>query len=126
MSQVVTDTGGNYDIIIDDGGHAYSQQKATFEVLWSQLSPGGLYYIEDLQVSSSKDGMIREMLGWADQIANCRSEACVNMAHYIKYPITWITWPSSAPPDMISVHCQAEICVMKKSYAKPTTFSPRA
>ena len=126
MSQVVTDTGGNYDIIIDDGGHEYRQQKPTFEVLWSQLSPGGLYYIEDLQVSSSKDGMIREILGWADQIANCKSEACVNMVHHIKDPITWITWPSSAPPDMIAVHCQAEICVMKKSYRKPTTVQPRA
>ena len=124
MSEVVKESGGNFDIIIDDGGHFYNQQKATFEVLWAQLSPGGIYYIEDLQVSSSKDGMIREMLGWADQIANCKSEACANMVHYSKNPISWIQWPSVVPPDMISVHCQAEICVMKKKYPKNPPVQP--
>lgn len=123
MSDVVKESGGKFDIIIDDGGHLYNQQKATFEVLWETLSPGGLYYMEDLQVSSSKDGMVREMLGWADQIATCKSDACANSAHYKNAPITWTNWPSVVPPDMISVHCQAEICVMKKQYAKAATVA---
>lgn len=123
MAEVVKESGGKFDIIIDDGGHLYHQQKATFEVLWETLSPGGIYYMEDLQVSSSKDGMVREMLGWADQIATCTSNACANMVHYKGNAITWTKWPSVVPPDMISVHCQAEICVMKKQYAKAATVA---
>lgn len=42
---------GNYDVIIDDGGHTMKQQITSFEVLWSKLNKGGLYVIEDLHTS---------------------------------------------------------------------------
>lgn len=118
MNEVVQKSGGKFDIIIDDGGHLYHQQKASFEVLWAELAPGGLYFIEDLQVSSSKDGMVREVLGWADQLATCRHPLCKYEQYFKDDPIAWVKWPTQAPPDMISVHCQSEICVMRKKYTQ--------
>ena len=44
-------TGGNFDVIIDDGSHHNKHNKATFEGLWPALRPGGLYFLEDLQVA---------------------------------------------------------------------------
>lgn len=118
MKDVVHKSGGKFDIIIDDGGHLYYQQKATFEVLWEELAPGGLYFMEDLQVSSSESGMTREILGWADQLASCRQAFCGSMGNKWKTEPTWVKWPTHAPKDMISVHCQTEICVMRKMYPK--------
>lgn len=36
-------SGGNFDAIIDDGGHSNSQIRSTFAALWPALKPGGLY-----------------------------------------------------------------------------------
>ena len=41
-------SGGQFDIVIDDGGHHNCQIKASFDKLWPQLVPGGLYFIEDI------------------------------------------------------------------------------
>jgi hypothetical protein len=37
-----------YDIIIDDGSHMQSHQQNALETLWSNLSKGGVYIIEDI------------------------------------------------------------------------------
>lgn len=36
------------DIVIDDGGHTYAQQKTTLECLLPHMSPGGVYICEDV------------------------------------------------------------------------------
>lgn len=43
--------GRSFDIIIDDGSHIISHQLITFGTLFSRLSVGGLYIIEDLHTS---------------------------------------------------------------------------
>lgn len=63
LRTVIEKTGGNFDVIIDDGGHGWWHQRPSFEVLWYQVMPGGVYIIEDLQISTSKEGMIRDILG---------------------------------------------------------------
>jgi cephalosporin hydroxylase len=42
---------GNFDVIIDDGGHTMIQQKTSLEVLWEHLNPSGIYVLEDLETS---------------------------------------------------------------------------
>ena len=42
---------GNFDIIIDDGGHTMKQQIMSFEVLWKHINSGGVYVLEDLVTS---------------------------------------------------------------------------
>jgi len=50
-------TGGHFDVIVDDGGHHYEQQTASYEVLFGELlNPGGLYVIEDIETSYWKTG----------------------------------------------------------------------
>ena len=44
---VATEFNGPPDLIIDDASHLYSETKASFETLFPQLRPGGLYIIED-------------------------------------------------------------------------------
>ncbi len=36
------------DIVIDDGGHQFHQQVATFEAIFPHIRPGGVYVCEDL------------------------------------------------------------------------------
>jgi hypothetical protein len=44
-------TGGEFDIIIDDGGHTMSQQIISFKQLFPAVRSGGVYVIEDLHTS---------------------------------------------------------------------------
>ncbi len=51
LLQVVEASGGQFDVIIDDGGHYVDQQFTSFEVLFPTLRSGGIYVIEDLETS---------------------------------------------------------------------------
>ncbi len=42
---------GRPTIIIDDGSHVASHQQASFDALWPELEPGGLYIIEDMHTA---------------------------------------------------------------------------
>ena len=39
------------DIVIDDGSHHAEHQRTSFEALWPYVTPGGLYFIEDIRCS---------------------------------------------------------------------------
>ncbi|RDW84650.1 hypothetical protein BP6252_02240 [Coleophoma cylindrospora] len=51
LKQFLQHTGGQFDIIIDDGGHTMAQQRTSLNILWDALRPGGTYFIEDLGTS---------------------------------------------------------------------------
>ena len=38
---------GEFDIVLDDGGHTMSQQVVSFEELYNSVRPGGVYLVED-------------------------------------------------------------------------------
>lgn len=42
---------GHFEVILDDGGHSWKQQIISFETLFPLLTPGGLYFIEDMHTS---------------------------------------------------------------------------
>ena len=51
LSRWINESGGNFDVIIDDGGHRNVQIWNSFNILFVEaLSRGGFYLIEDLQV----------------------------------------------------------------------------
>jgi hypothetical protein len=51
LQRFVQLSGGNFDIILDDGGHTMQQQITSFTVLFPHVKSGGMYIIEDLHTS---------------------------------------------------------------------------
>ena len=51
MQALAKNIGGNFDIIIDDGGHTMVQQINSFKALFPSIKSGGVYVIEDLHTS---------------------------------------------------------------------------
>jgi hypothetical protein len=57
-NDLIEKTGGEFDIIIDDGGHHFEQQSLSYEILFSKaLKPGGYYVIEDIETSFWQKGV---------------------------------------------------------------------
>jgi hypothetical protein len=54
LQSFIDANGGEFDIIIDDGGHYMKQQQVSFGFLFPFVKPGGLYIIEDLHTSLPK------------------------------------------------------------------------
>lgn len=51
LEAFVQKVGGDFDIIIDDGGHTMQQQITSFKSLFPHVKSGGVYVIEDLHTS---------------------------------------------------------------------------
>jgi len=51
LKKFLQNVGGDFDVIIDDGGHTMDQQLITFKELFPYLKDGGIYVIEDLHTS---------------------------------------------------------------------------
>lgn len=51
LLKFVNTVGGEFDIILDDGGHTMVQQITSFKTLFPFVKKGGLYVIEDLGTS---------------------------------------------------------------------------
>lgn len=51
LEEFIAISGGEFDLIIDDGGHTMSQQMTSLKTLWRAVKPGGIFFIEDLHTS---------------------------------------------------------------------------
>lgn len=51
LKRWVQESGGKFDVIIDDGGHRNNQLLNSFEALWPELNADGNYFLEDLEVA---------------------------------------------------------------------------
>lgn len=48
LARLVAETGGQFDVVIDDASHASPHQQTALAHLFAEVVPGGLYMIEDL------------------------------------------------------------------------------
>jgi hypothetical protein len=51
LEKLVSHTGNDIDVIIDDGSHIPEHQLFSFNKLFSHVKPGGVYIIEDIETS---------------------------------------------------------------------------
>ena len=51
LGRFIETHGGDFDIVIDDGGHSMEQQQVSFGYLFPFVRPGGYYVIEDIHTS---------------------------------------------------------------------------
>lgn len=51
LSAFINASGGDFDVILDDGGHAMDHQQVSLGYLFSQVKPGGMFIIEDVHTS---------------------------------------------------------------------------
>lgn len=122
LDRWLAESGGDFDAVIDDGGHRNSLINASFYALWPALKPGGVYFIEDLSVGRAKgfddaDFVMADVMGvWIDQllITERLDER------------TWGPQPTYAategrrrrfplPDDVAFVHCGPNVCALGKS-----------
>lgn len=55
LNNLIKDVGGDFDLIIDDGGHVPTHQQITLGYLFKFLKNKGIYIVEDLHTSFMKD-----------------------------------------------------------------------
>lgn len=83
--QRVINSAGDFDIIIDDGGHMMGQQQISLGYMFKHLKSGGLYFIEDLHTSFWPHNGFRDLYGQPLDINADRSNTTVNVIeNYIK------------------------------------------
>lgn len=58
LVEFIEKNGGEFDLIIDDGGHTMKQQQISFGVLFRHLKSGGVYILEDLHTSRQKQFLL--------------------------------------------------------------------
>ena len=51
LQSFIRASGGQFDVIIDDGGHTMNQQQISLGYLFKHVKPGGYYIVEDVHTS---------------------------------------------------------------------------
>lgn len=51
LRKFTEETGGDFDVVIDDGGHLMNQQMTSFRALFPAVKSGGFYIVEDILTS---------------------------------------------------------------------------
>lgn len=76
---------GDFDIIVDDGGHRMTQQIVTFEELFGSLKDGGVYLCEDTHTSYWKSfgGGLKDPKSFVEYAKNLVDT--LNMYHIKEY-----------------------------------------
>jgi len=101
----IKQSGGNFDVVIDDGGHHNCQIWESFLKLWPTVNPGGLYFIEDMQVATLP--MYQEF-----HTATCDENT--NVPDKLKGFVDDLIYDTSRESDIKFIFCQSEACVLGK------------
>lgn len=113
LARWVSESGGKFDVIIDDGGHLNALILPSFVALWPTINPGGYYFIEDLEVSFHPAFVIAGFPP-VTVVIQCWIEALHvgerHVSHHHRHVLN--AYPLPKGVDMIS--CQRGACVLHK------------
>ena len=122
-----SETGGGFDIIIDDGGHTTRQQWATLLGLWPAIKPGGKLIIEDM--GQSRIGMYRNVAAPAGErsMVEIVQHLMLDLLDYGNFVAAQTNNASHAAPSRLykrysakrlpgleSIQCFPEVCVFTR------------
>lgn len=107
LNEWIQQSKGGFDIIIDDGGHTQNQMIESFTQLWPEIKPGGLYFIEDMQVTLKR--AYRDLTGQNRTMMNYIHKWNTEMILHKNYKDK-----KTAPRGIAMISCQFEACVIRK------------
>ncbi len=113
---------GNFDLIIDNGGHSNMQVYTAFMILFQHaLNPGGIYVIESLSVSrvaqyqgGPRDGdlaMVDVIRDWIEALLTFPAQG-MEQRREIAYKLR-----HRMPPGIKRIDCTQVACAVVKCYA---------
>jgi hypothetical protein len=105
LDEWIKTSGGNFDVVVDDGGHQNCQIWNSFQKLWPTIKPGGLYFIEDVQVA-------RDVTAMQYETDTCKKELVV--PGNLKQIFDELIYDTSRKSDIKFLFCQSEACVLGK------------
>ena len=124
LNRFKSEHGGDFDMIIDDGGHTMEQMQTSLNHLWDSLKPGGVYVIEDLHSCS---GQWPELYGY--QVIQEGDTLTTDLLSSFENNDDTIIETNYISSDMVSKirseieWCQTKIGVEKYTNAKRQTYS---
>ncbi|PNH01618.1 Mycinamicin VI 2''-O-methyltransferase [Tetrabaena socialis] len=111
LQRWVNETGGNFDVIVDDGGHSNMMYNSFYTLFYQALRPGGLYVIEDMQASRTGkyvDGDKEHQVGDKQQGGG---ELTMNPTGKKSRNVKW-----PRPPLVKAIECSAHACSITKCF----------
>ncbi|KAF4628041.1 hypothetical protein G7Y89_g10111 [Cudoniella acicularis] len=109
LHSFVAQSGGGFDIIVDDGGHHMEQQIHSLNILFDIVLPGGIYFCEDLGTSYdiAHGGNTPGRKSMMQMIAELLNDLNTNI---------WLgpTQINEVASQMRSLECGEEICAFFK------------
>mmetsp|Transcript_32911 Transcript_32911/g.47568 ORF Transcript_32911/g.47568 Transcript_32911/m.47568 type:complete len:220 (+) Transcript_32911:241-900(+) len=122
VNRWVKESGGNFDVIVDDGGHFNIQIMTSFEILWPQLNPGGMYFIEDIDsehdhIPDSSPPMLKAadiMQQWIDQLLLTPHYGGKHFRPALLHDHVGINTRYPIPRGLEMIACQLSACVLIK------------
>lgn len=114
LKKWIEQSGGKFDVIVDDGGHINRQVLASFVALWPELNPDGNYFIEDLQIAFKPHyyekefpAVTRVIQAWVEALHIGPENVTDHRKQLLnQYPL---------PEGVDSIYCQKEACALHKA-----------
>ena len=86
IEEVLTNTGSNFDILMDDSTHMFEDQITFINVAYKHLKPGGFLIIEDIFISANEEDYSKQL----DHLSDYFSSATFIFAnHDLKHSPGW-------------------------------------
>eukprot|EP00667_Euglena_gracilis_P007894 EG_transcript_7974 len=122
----VKQTGGRFNAVVDDGGHSNTMILKTFALLWGEVVPCGLYFLEDLTVGRARryddthlQMVVSDVLqAWVEELVvgfpSCNPAARKSLDSLRQFDL----W--RLPRGLQWMFCQPEACALRKAPANDT------